>query len=613
MKDHFTVGGLAMPQPMVNLASKIPPNYVIHTVSVTPALVYPVSLSKQEGTSGMSYQVLARKWRPKTFREMVGQEHVLRALINALDHDRLHHAYLFTGTRGVGKTTIARILAKCLNCDAGVSSVPCGTCSSCLEIAEGRSVDLLEIDAASRTKVEDTRELLDNVQYAPTRSRYKIYLIDEVHMLSTHSFNALLKTLEEPPPHVKFLLATTDPQKLPATVLSRCLQFNLKNMPPDQIVGHLDTVLKQEMVSYEEPALWLLARAASGSMRDALSLTDQAIAFGAGKISEVDVRSMLGSVDLGHVFELLEAVSRDEPTTVLDIVRRMADFAPDFTASLDELLTLLHRVTTAQIVPDAVDNSWGDADRVVRIANAISAEDAQLFYQVALNGKRDIALSPDPRAGFEMIMLRMIAFRPAAVFDDFQPQDESPSDTTPLTAAREGSLPVKKSPEQPCPVDEKAPMRVRQEAGNGAPPAASEPQHSDQFALRELASDNWYQLLELLGLTGIIYNIASHCELQRCEGSSLHFVLDNGHAALFNHSHSDKLGAALGNYLRQPVSVSVTPGEVRTETPAMRLARLALQRQAEAIDAIEGDPHLQALIARFDGRLDRSSILPTDV
>lgn len=562
----------------------------------------------------MSYQVLARKWRPKTFREMVGQEHVLRALINALDHDRLHHAYLFTGTRGVGKTTIARILAKCLNCDVGVSSVPCGTCSSCLEIAEGRSVDLLEIDAASRTKVEDTRELLDNVQYAPTRSRYKIYLIDEVHMLSTHSFNALLKTLEEPPPHVKFLLATTDPQKLPATVLSRCLQFNLKNMPPDQIVGHLGTVLAQEMVSYEEPALWLIARAASGSMRDALSLTDQAIAFGAGKVGEADVRSMLGSVDLGHVYELLEAVSRDEPATVLEIVRRMADFAPDFAGSLDELLSLIHRVTTAQVVPDAIDNSWGDADRVAQLARAITAEDAQLFYQIALNGKRDIALSPDPRGGFEMIMLRMIAFRPAAVFDNSQQPELTEAIAPPPAAALEGSQPVKKSLEPPRPAGGIPPEpRSKRGADTGASTASrkAEPRHA-KFTLQSVTRDTWFQLLELLGVAGILYNIASHCELQRVDGNTLHFVLDKAHAALFNQSHSDKLGAALGSYFGQAVSVVVVPGEVSTETPAMRLARLAQQRQDEAIDAIESDPQLQALIARFDGRLDRSSILPTD-
>jgi len=561
----------------------------------------------------MSYQVLARKWRPKTFREMVGQEHVLRALINALDHDRLHHAYLFTGTRGVGKTTIARILAKCMNCEAGVSSEPCGNCSSCREIAEGRSVDLLEVDAASRTKVDDTRELLDNVQYAPTRSRYKIYLIDEVHMLSTHSFNALLKTLEEPPPHVKFLLATTDPQKLPATVLSRCLQFNLKNMPPDQIVAHLGGILEQEMVAYEEPALWLLARAASGSMRDALSLTDQAIAFGAGRICEAEVRSMLGSVDLGYVYELLEAVARDEAATVLEIVRRMAELAPDFEGSLDELMSLIHRVTTAQVVPDAIDNSWGDADRVAQIARTITAEDAQLFYQIALNGKRDIALSPDTRRGFEMIMLRMIAFRPVAVIDDSHQPGHTQARTSTPVAASEGSTFAKKSRERLHPGSaHPAVPATGQDATTDALVARQKEPVPGSFSLEELTRDSWYQLLELLGLAGIIYNIASHCELKAREGTHLHFVLDITHAALFNDSHGGKLGAAMQSYFGHPVSVSVTPGAVSGETPAMRLARLARMRQEEAIDAIEGDPQLQALIARFDGQLDRSSILPTD-
>ncbi len=566
----------------------------------------------------MSYQVLARKWRPKSFREMVGQEHVLQALVNALDRDRLHHAYLFTGTRGVGKTTIARILAKCLNCEAGVSSEPCGTCSSCLEIAEGRSVDLLEVDAASRTKVEDTRELLDNVQYAPTRSRYKIYLIDEVHMLSSHSFNALLKTLEEPPPHVKFLLATTDPQKLPATVLSRCLQFNLKNMPPEQIVGHLAMVLEQEMVSFEEPALWLLGRAAAGSMRDALSLTDQAIAFGSGQVNEADVRSMLGSVDQGHVFEILEAVSAGEPAKVLAVVQRMSEFTPDFEGSLDELLSLLHRVATAQAVPDAIDNSWGDARRVEQMARAITAEDAQLFYQVALNGKRDIALSPDSRRGFEMILLRMLAFRPVAVIDDsLRPEELQPVEPAPV-AVEGDSAPVKKSPEvhraagASSPENATLPPGVATDAavtpvGDG--PTAEAP---GGFPLDELTAGNWWELLGLLGLRGMMFNIASHCELQRREGRTLAFVLDSAHAALFNDTHGGKLRLALQNYFGCEMTVSVVLGEPAGETPAMRAARLLAERQAEAVVAIEADPQLQALISRFDAELDHSSIHPTD-
>lgn len=361
----------------------------------------------------MSYQVLARKWRPRSFREMVGQTHVLKALINALDNERLHHAYLFTGTRGVGKTTIARILAKCLNCETGVSSTPCGSCSVCREIDEGRFVDLIEVDAASRTKVEDTRELLENVQYAPSRGRYKVYLIDEVHMLSTHSFNALLKTLEEPPPHVKFLLATTDPQKLPVTILSRCLQFSLKNMPPERVVAHLQQVLAAESIPFEDDALWLLGRAADGSMRDAMSLTDQAIAFGEGKVLAADVRAMLGTLDHGQVYDVLQALLEGDGRAVLDAVRHLAEQGPDWGGVLAELLNVLHRVAIAQVLPDAVDNGQGDRERVLSLAQTLPAEDVQYYYQLGLVGRRDLPLAPDPRHGFEMVLLRMLAFRPA--------------------------------------------------------------------------------------------------------------------------------------------------------------------------------------------------------
>jgi len=361
----------------------------------------------------MSYQVLARKWRPRSFREMVGQTHVLKALINALDSQRLHHAYLFTGTRGVGKTTIARIIAKCLNCETGISSTPCGECSVCREIDEGRFVDLIEVDAASRTKVEDTRELLDNVQYAPSRGRYKVYLIDEVHMLSSHSFNALLKTLEEPPPHVKFLLATTDPQKLPVTILSRCLQFSLKNMPPERVVEHLTHVLGVEQVPFEEDALWLLGRAADGSMRDAMSLTDQAIAFGEGKVLAADVRSMLGTLDHGQVYGVLQALLEGDARALLEAVRHLAEQGPEWGGVLAEMLNVLHRVAVAQALPDAVDNGQGDRDRVLALAQALPAEDVQFYYQMGLIGRRDLPLAPDPRSGFEMVLLRMLAFRPA--------------------------------------------------------------------------------------------------------------------------------------------------------------------------------------------------------
>ena len=360
----------------------------------------------------MSYQVLARKWRPRTFEDMVGQEHVLQALIHALDNQRLHHAYLFTGTRGVGKTTIGRLLARCLNCETGVTATPCGTCSSCQEIQEGRFVDLIEIDAASRTGVDDMRELTDNVQYSPTRGRFKVYLIDEVHMLTNQSFNAFLKTLEEPPEHVKFLLATTDPQKLPVTVLSRCLQFNLKRMTPEHIAGHLRHVLTQEGIPFEEPALWLLARAADGSMRDALSLTDQAIAFGNQTLSGSDVSNMLGTIDQSDIENLVNALVEDDGPALLSEINRISDFAPDYSVILADLLSLFHRVTMEQVVPGSVDNALGDAAQVESLARRLSAEDAQLFYQAALMGRKDLAVTPDARMGFEMTLLRMLAFRP---------------------------------------------------------------------------------------------------------------------------------------------------------------------------------------------------------
>jgi len=391
----------------------------------------------------MSYQVLARKWRPRIFREMVGQEHVLQALINALDHNRLHHAYLFTGTRGVGKTTIARILAKCLNCETGVSSEPCGTCSACREIAEGRFVDLIEVDAASRTKVEDTRELLENVQYAPTRGRYKVYLIDEVHMLSNSSFNALLKTLEEPPPHVKFLLATTDPQKLPMTILSRCLQFNLKNMTPERIVNHLKFVLEQEVIPFEESALWLLGRAADGSMRDALSLTDQSIAYGSGKIVQSEVAAMLGTLDQTAVYEIVNALASLDGKAILGAVQNMAEQAPDYANALAEMLSVLHRIAIAQALPEAVDNSHGDKERIMQLAQQLPAEDVQLFYQTALLGRRDLPLAPDARAGFEMVLLRMLAFKPQGVIDvPTQSLPQSSTQSRPVQTPPVASQPV---------------------------------------------------------------------------------------------------------------------------------------------------------------------------
>ncbi|MFT2111579.1 DNA polymerase III subunit gamma/tau [Marinomonas sp. 2405UD68-3] len=363
----------------------------------------------------MSYQVLARKWRPQTFIEMAGQDHVLQALVNALRQQRLHHAYLFTGTRGVGKTTIARIFAKCLNCETnGISPEPCGTCSSCVEIAQGNFVDLIEVDAASRTKVEDTRELLENVQYAPTRGRFKVYLIDEVHMLSAHSFNALLKTLEEPPAHVKFLLATTDPQKLPVTVLSRCLQFNLKNMSSSRIVTYLTKILGEEQLAFEEAALWQIGQAANGSMRDALSLTDQAIAFGDGVISETGVTSMLGLVNQSQILALVEHITSSDALALLNKINELADYQPDFVAICASLMDVFHRIAIEQQVPGALEDQLGDLEHIHMLAKRTSPQEVQLLYQNLLIGRKDLHLAHSPKSGFEMLMLRLIAFRPAA-------------------------------------------------------------------------------------------------------------------------------------------------------------------------------------------------------
>ena len=360
----------------------------------------------------MSYQVLARKYRPKNFAELVGQEHVARALANALTQNRLHHAYLFTGTRGVGKTTIARILAKCLNCETGITAQPCGVCGTCQEINQGRYIDLIEIDAASNTGVDDVREVIENAQYMPTRGRYKVYLIDEVHMLSKAAFNALLKTLEEPPSHVKFLLATTDPQKIPVTVLSRCLQFSLKPMSPERVVNHLTHVLNAENVQYDLASLWELGRAANGSMRDALSLTDQAIAFGNGLLREQEVRDMLGSIDRDLVFRVLAAIDSGDVGQVLEVINTLAEQSVDFQGALAALISTLHRVALAQLLPDAIENSEGDKEKVLALAQALTPEDVQLYYQIALHGRRDLPLAITARQGFEMCLLRMLSFKP---------------------------------------------------------------------------------------------------------------------------------------------------------------------------------------------------------
>ena len=566
----------------------------------------------------MSYQVLARKWRPRTFHEMVGQQHVLRALVNALDNDRLHHAYLFTGTRGVGKTTVARILAKCLNCEVGVGSEPCGECGSCCEIAEGRSVDLIEVDAASRIKVEDTRELLDNVQYAPSRARFKIYLIDEVHMLSNHSFNALLKTLEEPPPHAKFLLATTDPQKLPATILSRCLQFNLKNMLPEQVVEHLEKILAEEAVEFENPALTLLGRAAAGSMRDALSLTDQAIAYGSGQLQEADVRDMLGTVDRGRVLELMTRVAEGNAAKILACVDSIAEHAPDYASTLEEVISLLHQLTLAQMVPGSLTGDTLEENKIRELAATLSLDETQLFYQFAINGRRDLPVAPDPRIALEMTLLRMIAFRPAELPVAGSGSGGGPSGVDPATKKPDPpALPVVKTANEAETIAIKPaaalPVSGALEPTGAAvnlPPLTVAPQVTTDDAADLPSPESWPAFFDELGLVGITQSVALHCELVAIKGRRLEFVIDSNNASLFQERQVSALEMAFNQLLTLPVEVSIVAGQVGESTP-FRLRQLqAAERQREAELALEHDPQLAALLAEFDGMVVDGSIRP---
>ncbi|WP_287601922.1 DNA polymerase III subunit gamma/tau [Thiothrix sp.] len=526
----------------------------------------------------MSYQVLARKWRPQDFQQMVGQAHVLRALMNALDENRLHHAYLFTGTRGVGKTTLARIFAKCLNCETGVTAKPCGECRSCREIAEGRHVDLIEVDAASRTKVEDTRELLDNVQYSPTRGRFKIYLIDEVHMLSGHSFNALLKTLEEPPPHVKFLFATTDPQKLPVTILSRCLQFNLKRMPVEMISGHLSTVLEQEAIPFSEAALRLLARAADGSMRDALSLTDQAIVTGGGAVSEADVQDMLGLLPHEHLIGLLQAIADDDGQRMLGIVAQMAQLTTDFTAAADSLIALLHSIAVQQVV------TRDDADEdIAALAKLLSPADVQLYYQMALYGRRDLPLAPDPRGGLEMLLLRMLAFR----LDDGQSQPHS-------TQVEKKKIVVEAIAEDPQGRDAKS--CVSTTVVKTIPPLPS--------------PNTWHTILPQLNLSGMALPLAQHCLLESITDTHITLLLDESGSTLQSPRAAAQLSEALAQHYGRELQLQFTVTVLTEETPEKRGLREAAERQAAAETAITNDPFVKQLQETFGAVIVPGSIRP---
>jgi len=538
----------------------------------------------------MSYQVLARKWRPRNFSEMVGQEHVVRALSNALENDRLHHAYLFTGTRGVGKTTLARILAKSLNCETGVTAQPCGECAVCREIDEGRFVDLLEVDAASKTGVDDTRELLDNVPYAPVRGRYKVYLIDEVHMFSGHSFNALLKTLEEPPPHVKFLLATTDPQKVPVTVLSRCLQFNLKRLPTDQIQAQFRHILSSEAVSYEDEALVTLALAADGSMRDGLSLLDQALAFGGGAVKADDVRTMLGVVATDRLPDLLACVHRGDAESAMRLIAEMADFAPDFGGLLRELVRLLHRVAMLQQVPEATHDGWRNEDALRELAACLPAPDVQLYYQIALLGQRDLPLAPDERGGFEMLILRLLAFRPDV---DEQP---APKASAPRSAAPDAPASrLSTAPSTPAP--EIAPeIGVRQ------------PDH----AADTVTFEDWHGLLPSLRLGGMAAQLARNAVVTAWDGKRLDLQVDPSCSSLIGSVAEQKLKAAVEAFAGRSLTLHLVTGQPESETPARRLEREKEERQAATEAELSRDPLVLAAQETFDAEIIPDSIRRLD-
>lgn len=527
----------------------------------------------------MSYQVLARKWRPRSFKEMVGQEHILRMLMNALDNQRLHHAYLFTGTRGVGKTTLARIFAKCLNCEGGITSNPCGQCSACQAIDAGKFLDLIEVDAASRTKVEDTRELLDNVQYTPTQGRFKIYLIDEVHMLSNHSFNALLKTLEEPPSYVKFLLATTDPKRLPVTILSRCLQFNLSYVPAEKISQQLAHICTTENISFEPSALPLIAHAADGSMRDALSLLDQTIAFCKDNITTSETQQMLGSVEQDALYHLLETLANQDGKALLKTITQISEQAPDFNQLLENLLSILHKISVTQIIGDTSETP----EKIKALSTRFSAEDIQLYYQIALIGRRDLALAPNPQVGFEMVMLRMLAFKP-------------------VTASASISIPVKKvtststtKPEQTVTTKPKPPQKVEA-----------------KYSLQNMKEEEWPTILTKLELTGMALALASNCVISTFSKDQIELSLAAKHASLLNKNLHARMEQALTRYFETPIQLKIKIATGELNTPAQQQEQVQAERHADATESIKNDTHVQKIMGLFDATLDVNSITAID-
>ncbi|MGE7136361.1 DNA polymerase III subunit gamma/tau [Luteibacter sp. NPDC031894] len=556
----------------------------------------------------MSYQVLARKWRPRKFAELVGQEHVVRALTNALDSGRMHHAYLFTGTRGVGKTTIARIFAKSLNCERGESADPCGECAVCTAVDAGRFVDLLEIDAASNTGVDDVREVIENAQYAPSRGRFKVYLVDEVHMLSKPAFNALLKTLEEPPPHVKFLLATTDPQKLPVTVLSRCLKFNLKRLLPEQISGQMRHILAAEAIEYEDEAIGELAHGADGSLRDGLSLLDQAIAYGGGSLRAADVRAMLGSVERGQVLGVLEALAAGDGAALMAESDRIASFSPDFAGVLDDLATVLHRIQLIQLVP-GYRGEESDAG-LAELAGRLAPEDVQLYYQIATNGRRELPMAPDARIGFEMVLLRMHAFRPAEAGQGVPasraaaPQQQAaPSRPTPAAQA------PRPAPAAPAPATRPVAAQAAPPTPAPAPAPAAPPR---PIAVGANGLPDWHDVIERANLRGPIGQLAQNCSLREIDGESMVLALTPSHMHLAVEPLTSQMEEKVSHALGRRIRFRFVADRGNLGTPAERRAQAASDAQANAEASLEADPLVQTLKRDFDARVIPQSIKPVE-
>jgi DNA polymerase-3 subunit gamma/tau len=564
----------------------------------------------------MSYLVLARKWRPNTFANVVGQEHVLKALINGLDQDRLHHAFLFSGTRGVGKTTLARIFAKSLNCEQGVSSTPCGECQSCQEVDAGRFVDLIEVDAASRTKVDDTRELLDNVQYAPSRGRYKVYLIDEVHMLSTSSFNALLKTLEEPPPHVKFLLATTDPQKLPVTILSRCLQFNLRRLDIAQISGHLANILKSENIDFESEALATIAKAADGSMRDALSLLDQAISHGSGTVKSTDIHDMLGTISHQQLYELIAALISQDGQAVVQQSHALSVQGRDFVQVFNDLLSLFQRIATLQLVADLDAIDKDDIEVLTRFSQQISPELTQLFYQIALHGKRDLPYAADPKSGFEMTLLRMMHFQPATANSQIRP-----AETTTASQLADNPMPVAKKPTSSANRPPQDAMATRSDIPDVHSPPAVPPKkttvkpvevdHTSEALI--LNSENWLSLINSLKLTALARQLADNSAFVKFKNDKVTLSIAPELAHLASKKPQERLETGLSKSLGKTIKITFVEGSEHHHTSTTLATERADQAAADherAKESIHNDPAIDAIRTAFDARVIESTIKP---